>query len=109
MGRKSKVSALAAAFLLSACRGGPREVAIKVGVNGFDPWRVEARQGEPLVLLITRLSDETCATEIVIPDAGVNAPLPLGKPVRVRLTPSRSGTLRFSCAMKMFQGEIDVR
>jgi plastocyanin domain-containing protein len=94
---------------MGACHSGPREVSIRAGVNGFDPWRIEARQGETLVLLVTRTTDDTCATELVIPEAGVNAPLPLGKPTRVELTPKGKGTLRFSCAMKMFQGEIDVR
>jgi plastocyanin domain-containing protein len=93
---------------LAACQPRPREVAMTVGVNGFDPWRVEARAGIPLNLVITRTSDDTCATEIVIPEAGVNAPLPLGKPVRVTVTPAHAGKLRFSCAMKMLQGEIDV-
>jgi plastocyanin domain-containing protein len=100
---------LAAALLAGGCRGGPREVAVEAGVNGFRPWRIEARVGEPLVLLVTRTTDDTCATELVIPEAGVDAPLPLGKPVRVELTPSRGGTLRFSCARKTFQGEIDVK
>ena len=30
------------------------------------------------------------------------------QPVRIALTPARAGKLRFSCAMKMFQGEIAV-
>jgi plastocyanin domain-containing protein len=101
---------LAGVLALAGChRAAPGEVAVTVGVNGFDPWRIEALAGKPLVLLITRTTDDTCATEIVIPDAGLNVPLPLGKPVRVELTPTRAGTLRFSCAMKMFQGEIDVK
>jgi plastocyanin domain-containing protein len=100
--------ALAAALALLACRAGPREVPVTVGVNGFDPWKIEARRGEKLVLVLTRTTDRTCATEIVIPEAGVNAKLPLGQPVRVELTPARAGSLRFSCAMRMFQGEIDV-
>jgi plastocyanin domain-containing protein len=83
-------------------------VAVTVGVNGFDPWRIDARSGRPLVLVITRTTDDTCATEIVIPGAGLNVPLPLGKPVRVELTPQKAGKLRFSCGMRMFQGEIDV-
>ncbi len=101
-------AALAGAPAPLACRSGPREVAVTVGVNGFDPWKIDARKGEKLVLVLTRTTDDTCATEIVIPDAGVNARLPLRQPVRVELTPERSGKLRFSCAMKMFQGEIDV-
>ncbi len=93
----------------AACRSGPREVPVTVGVNGFDPWRIEARRGERLVLRVTRTTDQTCATELVIPEAGVNAPLPLGQAVRVELTPGHSGKLRFSCAMRMVQGEIDVQ
>jgi plastocyanin domain-containing protein len=104
-----RAAVLLLALAAGACRGGPREVAIEAGVNGFAPWRVEARRGEPLVLVVTRTTDDTCATELVIPDAGVDAQLPLGRPVRVELTPSRSGTLRFSCARKAFQGQIDVK
>jgi plastocyanin domain-containing protein len=99
---------LATALALLACRSGPREVAVTVGANGFDPWKIAARKGEKLVLVLTRTTDDTCATEIVIPEAGVDARLPLRQPVRVELTPARTGKLRFSCAMKMFQGEIDV-
>ena len=106
----SPLAVLVAAVLFPAgCRRAPAEVAISVGVNGFDPWRIEARAGKPLVLVLTRTTDDTCATEIVIPDAGLKVPLPLGKPVRVELTPGKAGKLRFSCAMKMFQGEIDVQ
>ncbi len=100
--------ALAFALALHACRPSSTEVRVTAGVNGFDPWRIQARAGKPLVLVITRTTDDTCATEIVIPGAQVNVPLPLGKPVRVEFTPSRAGTLRFACAMKMFQGEIEV-
>jgi plastocyanin domain-containing protein len=103
------IAVLAASLAPAACRRGSQEVPVAVGANGFDPWRIEAHAGTPLVLVLTRTTDATCATEIVIPEAGVNAPLPLGKPVRVELTPTKAGTLRFSCAMKMFQGEIDVR
>ncbi len=114
-GRRTLAALLAAALLAApaaGCRRGPREgdpVAITVTRNGFEPWKVRATRGKPLVLLVTRTTDETCATEIVIPEAGVTAPLPLGKTVRIEFTPSRSGELRYSCAMKMVQGVIDVR
>jgi plastocyanin domain-containing protein len=98
------------AVLAAGCgaRGAPGEVRVTVTKNGFKPWRIPARKGAPLVLVVTRTTDQTCATELVIPEAGVNAPLPLGEPVRVTLTPAREGELRFSCAMKMFGGVIDV-
>jgi plastocyanin domain-containing protein len=103
---------VAAVLAASGCRSGPAEgepIRITVTKNGYEPWRVQARQGKPLTLVITRTTDETCATEIVIPEAGVNVPLPLGQPVTVTFTPARTGELRYSCAMKMFQGVIEVR
>jgi plastocyanin domain-containing protein len=109
MRTRAWVAVLAAALSLAGCRRGPDEVRVAVGANGFDPWHIEARAGRRLVLVLTRTTDDTCATEIVIPEAGVKAALPLGKPVRVELTPAKAGKLRFACAMKMFQGEIDVQ
>lgn len=101
---------LAAAAL--ACRGAPREgepVRITVTKNGYEPHRVTATKGKPLTLVVTRTTDETCATEIVIPEAGIDEKLPLAKPVTITFTPARTGELRYSCAMKMFQGVIEVR
>jgi plastocyanin domain-containing protein len=104
--------ALAGSLALAACRrdpapGGP--VAITVTRNGYEPWRVQARKGVPLTLVVTRTTDETCATELVLPEYGIDAKLPLGQPVTITFTPARSGELRYSCAMKMFQGVIEVR
>jgi plastocyanin domain-containing protein len=101
--------ALLAALALAACRGGSGPIELKVTKNGFDPALVRVARGRPVELLITRTTDETCATEIVIPEAGVNVPLPLGQPVKVVFTPSREGRLKFSCAMGMFGGVIEVR
>jgi plastocyanin domain-containing protein len=103
---------LVALEVAAGCHRGPapaEPVKVIVTKNGWEPWKIPARKGEKLVLLVTRTTDETCATELMIPEAGVNVPLPLGKEVRIELTPERTGPLRFSCAMKMFQGVIEVR
>lgn len=112
--RAALAAALASAALASAaCSGGAQKpgepVRITVTKNGYEPHRVTATAGKPLTLLVTRTTDETCATEIVIPEAGIDEKLPLGKPVTITFTPARTGELRWSCAMKMFQGVIDVR
>ncbi|HUL58967.1 MAG TPA: cupredoxin domain-containing protein [Anaeromyxobacteraceae bacterium] len=106
-----RMTALLAAAALAACRGAPGGGPIHITVtrNGFEPWKVEARKGVPLTLVVTRQTDQTCATEIVIPDAGIERKLPLGEPVTITFTPARSGEIRYACAMKMFQGVIDVR
>lgn len=103
---------VAAALALAGCRDrGPAGEPVKITVtrNGYEPWRVEARKDVPLTLVVTRTTDETCATELVLPEYGIDRKLPLNEPVTITFTPSRSGTLRYSCAMRMFQGQIDVR
>jgi plastocyanin domain-containing protein len=104
---------VAAALALAACGGGaPRPgepVKITVTRNGYEPWRVQARKGVPLTLVVTRTTDETCATEVVLPEYGIDRKLPLNEPVTITFTPDRTGELRYACAMKMFQGVIDVR
>lgn len=110
--KRTAVGILIALGVAAGCHRGPaagEPVKMTVTKNGYEPWQIPARKGERLVLLVTRTTDETCATELVIPEAGVNAPLPLGREVRIELTPQKTGALRFSCAMKMFQGVIDVR
>ena len=106
------LAAVLAAALATGCRrepGSARPIRILVTKNGFEPWKVQAEHGKPLTLVVTRTTDQTCATEIVIPDVGVSQPLPLGQPVTITFTPPRSGELRYACAMKMFQGVIEVR
>jgi plastocyanin domain-containing protein len=102
---------VAAALAALGCgsRGDPGPVKIAVTRNGYEPWRVEARKGVPLTLVVTRTTDETCATELVLPEYGIDRKLPLNEPVTITFTPARTGTLRYACAMKMFQGEIEVR
>jgi len=106
-------AAAVAVAVAAGCRGrgaAPGEpVKITVTKNGYEPWRVEARAGVPLTLVVTRTTDETCATELVLPEYGIERKLPLGEPVTITFTPARSGTLRYACAMKMLQGVIEVR
>ena len=84
-------------------------VKITVTRNGYEPWRVRAWKGVPLTLVVTRTTDETCATEVVLPEYGINQKLPLNQAVTITFTPTREGELRYACAMNMFQGVIDVR
>jgi plastocyanin domain-containing protein len=110
--RLAHVPLAALLALALACRGGPNasgSVQVKVTPNGYEPWKIPAKKGEKLVLVVTRTTDKTCATEVVIPELGMNVPLPLGEPVRIELTPPHTGEIKFACGMNMFQGVIDVR
>ncbi len=106
--------ALSAALALSACHREPEvplanEVTMTVTDKGFEPPNLRVRKGEPVTLTITRTSDATCATDVVIDEYGIKTPLPLGQAVVVRFTPKESGELRYGCAMqKMVGGVIRV-
>jgi plastocyanin domain-containing protein len=76
-------------------------VELRVTETGFVPSAVRVHAGTPVTLVVTRMTDTTCATEILIPDAGVKVALPLRTPVTVRFVPPRTGTLRYGCGMQM--------
>jgi plastocyanin domain-containing protein len=84
-------------------------VRIEVTEAGLAPARVQVAIGRPVRLVLTRTSDKTCATDVVLAELGLRADLPLGRPVELRFTPRRAGELRLACSMNMVSGVIDVR
>ena len=86
-----------------------RVVELAVTDDGFQPDSVKVKKGEPLKLVVTRKTDATCATELVLEEHTINAALPLNKPVEIAFTPTKSGELRYGCAMgKMVSGVLMV-
>ena len=86
-----------------------KTVQVTITEDGYLPDRIEARKGEPLTLVITRKTDRTCATELVIKEYGINQPLPMGKPVTVSFTPTKSGQVKYACAMDMISGTLVIQ
>jgi plastocyanin domain-containing protein len=84
-------------------------IEISVTGDGFVPANIQVKKGQPVKLIVTRKTERTCATEIVIKDMGINQPLPLNKPVVVQFTPVKSGQLRYACGMDMISGVIVVQ
>jgi plastocyanin len=89
--------------------GEPRTIALSVTEKGYEPSPVTLKQGEPVKLVLTRTTDHTCATEIVLDEYGIDAKLPLNQPVEVAFTPTKTGKLVYGCAMgKMISGVFMV-
>jgi plastocyanin domain-containing protein len=87
-----------------------KTVTMTVTSKGFEPAAVEVKKGEAVTLVITRKTEKTCATDIVIDEVGVKQTLPLNTPVKVTFTPTRSGELKYGCAMdKMVGGVLKVQ
>jgi len=84
-------------------------VEVSITKKGFEPDKITAKKGEPLRLVITRRTDQTCAKEIVIADAGIQKKLPLNRPVTIDFTPGKNGELRYACGMDMISGVIVVQ
>lgn len=100
---KSKVAALV------KVAGTAIRLDVTVTNDGFivaDPKTLKA--GQPVTLVVTRKTEQTCATDIVLKDFGIKQALPLDKPVEVSFTPTKAGTVRFACAMDMITGTLKV-
>ena len=87
----------------------PQEVRIAVTEAGFVPATVSVKQGVPIDLMITRKTDQTCATQAVFPSLDKTVDLPLNKVVRVALPAQPAGRLSYACGMGMLRGEVVVQ
>lgn len=85
-----------------------QRVAIDVTSKGFQPSTVHARAGRPIVLVVTRKTQKTCATELVMKDQKIRKTLPLGQPVEIRLVAQKPGTLHYACGMDMIAGTLVI-
>ena len=86
-----------------------KEIRVAVTDKGFEPKEIQVKKGEDVTLVVTRETDQTCATEIVVAGGTVRAALPLNQPVRVALGPIDAGGVKFACGMGMLGGAVVVR
>jgi len=101
---------VAALALLAGCgASGPSEIQVAVTDNGFEPKNVVVKKGQAAVLVITRKSQNTCATEAIFTETGKKYDLPLNTPVRVDLTGASPGTLHYACGMDMEHGTVTIQ
>jgi plastocyanin domain-containing protein len=82
---------------------------VNVTDNGFEPAEVRIRAGRSVALIMTRKTDQTCATEVEFASLHRKYALPLNQPVRITLPASPAGTLSYECGMHMVGGRILVR
>ena len=99
---------LAAAGCQSGTSGG-REIQVSVTDNGFEPSEIPVKRGDNVTLVITRRTDQTCATEVVFAGRDIQKDLPLNQAVSIDLGKVESGPIAFACPMDMIKGEVVVR
>lgn len=82
-------------------------VSMRVAYGAFTPNRFILKKGVPVRWEIDGVDVSGCANTIVVPTLGINQSLVQG-PNLIRFTPSRSGTIPFSCSMGMIRGSFQV-
>ena len=115
--RNDKVSTFPFIFRVGAGHGrhkpGPKvpsgALLVNVSSGGFEPARIPAKAGQPLELAFYRADAQNCASSVVFPTLGIQKDLPPGETVLVEVTPGKTGSLGFSCGMKMLHGELLVQ
>lgn len=90
----------------AAAATSPTTIAMEVTDEGFIPANVKLKAGQPVILVVTRKTDETCAKDLVIEGTDIKRALPLGKPVEIAWTPTTAGKVKFGCAMDMMVGGV---
>lgn len=88
--------------------GKARTIELALTDDGLAPSEVKVAKGEAVHLGITRKTDKTCMTEVVISEVGVKRPLPLNKTVYADFMASKAGTFRILCGMGMEFGKLVV-
>ena len=102
------VLALLLVVAMSGCGGGSgtRIVRIEVTEGGFVPRQAFVPRGVPAKLVVTRRTDQTCITELVIAGMDSTWRLPLDRAVRIELPSGIRDTLRYTCGMSMYSGMV---
>ncbi len=104
-----RLIAIATLVLMAGCTpAGPKEIQVAVTDMGFDPKEVVIKKGQSAVLVMTRKSDNTCATEAVFAETGKKYDLPLNVAVRIDLTGVSPGTVHYACGMNMEKGTVVI-
>jgi len=82
-------------------------VRVRVTPAGLEPAEVHVPAHRALTLVVTRTTEQTCATELVVESAEPGrALLPLDRPVTFTLPPREPGVLRYGCAMGQMIGGV---
>jgi YHS domain-containing protein/plastocyanin len=79
-------------------------------INGqYQPATVTIRAGRPVELTFVRQEASGCGDVVQFPSLGVKRTLKTGEKAVVSFTPSKPGTVPFTCGMSMYRGQVVVK
>lgn len=90
-------------------RGSSVQRATIVIDGEYQPARVAVRARRPVELTLVRKEKSGCGEVVQFPGLGLKRSMKPGGKATVSFTPRKSGTIAFTCGMRMYRGEIVVR
>ncbi len=106
------LGAMGGGALAGSVKRAQHRVEIAVVQEGFAPASITVKKNEPVTLVFTRKTEETCAKQVLVylsPEQKVEKTLPLGEPVEIAAVFTTSGALDFTCKQGHVAGVINVR
>jgi plastocyanin domain-containing protein len=83
---------------------------VNITVDGsYSPNSLVLTAGTPVRLKFVRKDTGGCTSKVLIPDFNIAQNLPEGKTTTIEFTPTKAGTYKFTCGMKMISGTILVK
>ncbi len=86
-----------------------QRATIQVDNGVYSPANLTVTSGKPVEFTFIGGKAMGCGASLVFPDLGIKKQLAPGKKTVVTFMPKKSGPLRFTCAMNMYQGRVTVK
>src|SRR5690349_6726523 len=77
-----------------------KRIAIAVTKKGFEPDNIKVPAGQPIALVFTRTTEQTCTKKVVVmvdEATKIQRDLPLDQPVEIAVTFPKPGKLSYAC------------
>ncbi len=86
-----------------------QRATIQVDNGVYSPANITVTAGQPAEFTFVGGKSMGCGASLVFPELGIKKQLAPGEKTIVAFTPKKSGPLRFTCAMNMYQGRVTVK
>lgn len=84
-----------------------QEIRMTQSGSGYNPKEFTVKKGRKVKWIITSTNPYSCASSISMPKYGINQDLTKGENI-IEFTPTKTGSIPFSCSMGMYRGIINV-
>lgn len=88
-------------------KAGYQEIEVEV-MGGYTPGTIILKKDVPARIVFNRKDPSSCLDQVVFPDFGVHADLPMNDRYVVEITPHEKGEFGFACGMNMMHGQMIV-